>query len=107
MSSVILLLSRYALATQAALAFLGAPPTFESLRKFVVELHLHEDYGGFCRDQIQRIQDFKREKNDTPHSMHTILVKFVRVCGGVFAESRSVKMCKVNVRRVFQFLGIF
>ena len=49
-SSPILPLSRYAQATQAALAYLGAPPVFEPLREF--ELHLQEEYGGFRRDQM-------------------------------------------------------
>ena len=58
MSSPVLPLSRYAYATQAAIASSGAPPYFESLWAF--ELHLHEEYGGLHRDQMQRIQDFRR-----------------------------------------------
>jgi hypothetical protein len=52
-SSPVLPLSRYAQTTQAALASSMAPPNFEPLRAF--ELHLHEEYGGFRRDQMQRI----------------------------------------------------
>jgi hypothetical protein len=51
-SSPVLLLFRYAQATQAALASLGAPPDFEPLQAF--ELHLQEEYGGFRRDQMHR-----------------------------------------------------
>jgi hypothetical protein len=55
-SSPVLPLSRYAQATQAALASLGAPPDFEPLQAF--KLHLQEEYRGFRRDQMQRIHDF-------------------------------------------------
>ena len=43
-------LSRYAKATQAALASLGVPPNFDPLQEF--QLHLEEEYGCFCRYQM-------------------------------------------------------
>jgi hypothetical protein len=89
-SSQVLILSRYPQATQAALAFLGAPPDFEPLQAF--ELHLQEECGGFHRDQMQRIQDFRRKKDDTPRTMYTRLARFAREFGGVFAESQLVKV---------------
>ena len=89
-SSPILLLSRYAHTTQAALAFIGVPLVFEPLRAF--ELHLQEEYGSFRRDQMQRIQDFKREKDDTPRTMYTRLARFSMEFGGIFADSQLVKV---------------
>jgi hypothetical protein len=55
-SSPSFVFSYYAQSTQTALASLEAPPIFKPLRVF--ELHLQEEYGGFRRDQMQRIQDF-------------------------------------------------
>jgi hypothetical protein len=46
---------------------------------------------------MQRIQDFRREKNDTPRTMYTRLVRFARESGGVFAESQLVKV-KIDKR---------
>lgn len=57
MSSPILPLPHYVHDIYAALASLGAPLNFERLRVF--EFPLHEEYGGFRRDQMQRIQDFR------------------------------------------------
>ena len=51
--------------THATLASLGSPLDFDPLQEF--QLHLEEKYEGFRRDQMQRIQSFWREKNDTPH----------------------------------------
>ena len=39
---------------------------------------------------MQRIQDFRWEKDDTPCIMHTRLVRFARESRGVFAESQLV-----------------
>ena len=39
---------------------------------------------------MQRIQDFRREKDDTPRTMYTRLARFARESGGVFAESQLV-----------------
>ena len=84
------LLSRMAQATQAALAAMGPPPPFDPLRLFIQ--HLEVEYGGFRRDQMQRIQDFQREKDDTPRTMYTRLARFAVESGGVFAESQLVKI---------------
>ena len=70
-SSHVLPLSRYVQATHAALASLRALPDFEPLQGF--EPHLQEEYGGFRRDQIQRIHDFRRENDDTPRTIYTRL----------------------------------
>ena len=74
--SPILPLSHYAQATHAALASLRAPPVFEPLRAF--ELHLQEEFGGFRWDQMQRIQDFRLEKDDTPRTMYTRSARFAK-----------------------------
>ena len=89
-SSPILPFSRYAQATQAVLASLGAPPVFEPLPK--IELHLQKEYRGFRWDQMQWIQDFRRVKDDTPRTMYTRLARFARESGGVFAESQLLKV---------------
>ena len=83
-------LSRVAQATQAALSAIGQPPAFEPLRLFIA--HLEVEYGGFRRDQMQRIQDFRREKEDTPRTMYTRLARFAVESGGVFAESQLVRI---------------
>ena len=88
-------LSRYAHATQATLASLGAPPIFEPLRAF--QLHLQEEYGGLRRDQMQRIQDFRREKNNTSCTMYTRLARLARESGGVFAKSQLVKVSLTKI----------
>jgi len=67
-------LSRMAQAMQAALSAVGAPPSFEPLQEFIA--HLENEYGGFRRDQMQRIQDFRREKEDTPRTMYSRLARF-------------------------------
>jgi hypothetical protein len=68
-------LSQMARASQTALTVVGPPPPFNLLAEFVA--HLEMKYGGFWRDQMQRIQDFRREKDDTPQTMYTRLVRFV------------------------------
>ena len=50
--------SRYTQATQTTLAFSRALPDFDPLQEF--HLHLEEEYGGFYWDQMQRIQDTRR-----------------------------------------------
>ena len=47
---------------------------------------MEEEYGGFRWDQIQWIQDFRREKEDTPCTMYTRLARFAMEFGGVFAK---------------------
>ena len=41
---------------------------------------------------MQRIQDFRREKDNTPRTMYTRLARFARESGDVFAESQLVKV---------------
>ena len=74
---------------------MGAPPVFEPLQAF--ELHLQEEYGGFRRDQMQRIHDFRREKDDTPRIMYTRLAKFARESGSVFTESQLQKVFLLKI----------
>jgi len=40
---------------------------------------------------MQHIEDFWREKEDTPHTMYTRLVQFAVELEGVFGESQLVK----------------
>ena len=87
MLSPVLPLSRYTQATQAAIASSGAPPDFEAF-----ELHVHEEYGGLHRDQMQRIQDFRREKDNTPRTMYTRLARFARESECVFVKNQLVKV---------------
>ncbi len=49
---------------------------------------------------MQRIQDFRREKDDTPRTMFTRLARFAVESGGVFAESQIVKkiLSKIDKR---------
>ena len=83
-------LSRMARATQAALPAVGPPPPFNPLAEFVA--HLEIEYGGFRQDQMQRIQDFRRENDDPSRTMYTRLARFVVESGGVFGESQLVKI---------------
>jgi hypothetical protein len=41
---------------------------------------------------MQRIQDFRRERDDTPRTMYTRLARFARESRGVFAENQLVKV---------------
>jgi len=41
---------------------------------------------------MQRIQDFKRKKEDTLRTMYTCLAHFVVKSGGVFTESQLAKI---------------
>jgi hypothetical protein len=79
--SSLLSLFRYVQATQTALASLGIPPVFEPLQAF--ELHIQEEYGGFRRDQMKRIQNFQREKDDTPCIIYMKLARFDREPGNI------------------------
>lgn len=58
---------RLAQITRAALAAVGPPPLFDPLARFMA--HLEVEYGGFRRDHMQRIKDFRREKEETPRTM--------------------------------------
>ena len=83
-------MSRLALATRAALAAVGPPPLFDPLAQFMA--HLEVEYGGFRRDQMHRIQDFHREKEDTPRTMYTRLARLAAEAGDVFTERQLVKI---------------
>ena len=83
-------MSRMAQATRAALAAVGPPPPFDPLARFMA--HLEVEYGGFRRDQMQRIQDFRREKEDTPRTMYTRLARLAAEAGDVFTERQLVKI---------------
>lgn len=72
------------------ISFLRAPPYLDSLHEF--HFHLNETYKNFRRDQMQRIQDFRRKNNDTTHTMCMRLTRFVMVSQGTFAESQLVKV---------------
>ena len=77
-------MSRLAQATRAALAAVGPPPPFDPLALFMV--HLEMEYGGFRRDKMHRIQDFRREKKDIPRTMYTRLAPLAVEAGDVFTE---------------------
>lgn len=83
-------MSRLAQATRAALEAVGPPPSFDPLAKFMA--HLEVEYGGFRRDQMHRIQDFHREKEDTPRTMYTRLARLAAEAGDVFTERQLVKI---------------
>ena len=83
-------LSRMAQVSHAALSPVGNPPLFEPLRLFIA--HLEVEYSGLRGDHMQRIQDFRRENEDTPRKMYTRLARFAVESRGVFAESQLVKI---------------
>ena len=84
-SSPVFPLFCYVHATQVALVFLGASPNFDILQKF--HFHLEEEYRGFFRDQMQRIQEFRQKNGDTPRTMYKRWARFAKESGGVFTES--------------------
>ena len=88
-SSLIFSVFGYAQATEAALASLGVLPV-DPMQVF--QLHLEEEYGGFYQDQIQRIQVFRREKENTPCIIYMRLARFAREPGGVFTVGQLVKV---------------
>ena len=67
-----------------ALASLGDPPPFEPLKEFFE--YLETKYGGIRRDRMRHIQDFQREKEDTPCIMYARLVRFAKETGDAFTE---------------------
>lgn len=83
-------MSRMARVLEATLARVGPPPAFEPLVRFLD--HLEEEYGGFHRDQMQRIQDFRREKEDTPPSMYTRLSRLASETEDVFTDRQLVQI---------------
>ena len=54
--------------------------------------HLDVEYGGFRCDQMQRIVDFRREKNDTPRTMYTRLARLSAHAGNVFTKHQLVQI---------------
>jgi len=66
------------------------PPLFDPLCLFIA--HLDVEYGGFQHDQMQRIEDFWYEKEDTLYTMYTRLAQFVVELEGIFGESQLVKI---------------
>ena len=88
-------LSHYAWVTQMTLASLSALPDLDHQQEF--QLHLEEEYEGFCRDQIYRIQDLRRKNDNIPYTMYTRLAKFAKEFGGVFAKKQLVKVFWSNI----------
>lgn len=86
---------------QTILSVVGLPLRFDLLVKFIA--YLEVEYGGFQRDQIQRIQNFQKENDDTSRAMYTHMTWFVVELRGVFAESQLVKilLSKIN-KRLFE-----
>lgn len=56
-----------ACATQTTLFTIGPSPQFDPLEV---------EYGDFRHDQMQRIQEFEREKDDMLCTMYTRLTRF-------------------------------
>ena len=83
-------LSRLSHATMEAVATLGDPPPFEPLREFFD--YLEVEYGGIRRDRMRHIQDFQREKGDTPRIMYARLARFARETGDAFTERQLVAL---------------
>ena len=61
---------------------LGPLSVFKPLEFFLK--HLDVEYGGFRHNQMQRNDDFRREKEDTPRTMYTRLAQLLAKAGNVF-----------------------
>ena len=83
-------LSRLSQATREAVASLGDPPPFESLKEFFD--YLKVEYGGIRWDRIRHIQDFQREKGDTARIMYARLARFAKKTGNAFTECQLVAL---------------
>ena len=83
-------LSRLSQATMEVVASLGGPPPFESLKEFFD--YLEVEYGGIRRDHMRHIQDFQREKGDTPRIMYARLARFAKETGDAFTERQLVAL---------------
>lgn len=66
-----ILMTRFARATQTSIAEVGNPPLFQPLVIFFQ--HLELGFIGIWRDWMQAIQDFRKQKDDTPRTMYAIL----------------------------------
>ena len=83
-------LLRLSQATREAVALLGDPPPFEPLKEFFD--YLEVEYGGIRGDRMHHIQDFQREKGDTPRIMYTRLARFAKETGDAFTERQLVAL---------------
>jgi len=96
-------LSQMVQAMQAMLATVREPPLFDSLHLFIA--HLEVEYRGSQHDQMQHIQDFQCDKEDTLHTIYTKLAWFVVESGGVFVESQLVKIFLSKIdKRLLNFV---
>ena len=57
--------------------------------------------------KCSRSKNFRREKYDTPHIMHTRFARFVRESGGVFAKSELVKVFLSKIDKCLIDLALF
>ena len=80
--------SRGTQAMLAAAEAFGPPPPFRPFERFMA--HLEAKFGGFRRDQMLRIQDFRREKDDTPLTMYTRLARMASDAGNVLTQPQLV-----------------
>ena len=69
---------------------LGDPPPFEPPKEFFD--YLEVEYGGIRRDCMRHIQDFQREKGDTPRIMYARLARFAKEPGDAFTERQLVAL---------------
>ena len=78
------ILSQLSQATREIVTSLGDPPPFEPLKKFFD--YLEVEYNGIKWDCMRHIQDFQREKGDTPCIMYAELAQFAKKTSDVFIE---------------------
>ena len=81
-------ISRMTQAMVAAETAYGPPPAFRPFELFM--RHLEVKFGGFRRDQMLRIQDFRREKDDTPLTMYTRLARMAVDAGNILTQPQLV-----------------
>ena len=82
--------SRLFQATKEAMASLDDPPPFKPLKEFFD--YLKVEYAGIRRDRMHQIQDFQREKGNTPRTMLTRLPWFAKETGDAFTERQLVAL---------------
>ena len=87
-------------AFNAAVDAVGPPPAFNPLALFM--RHLDLEYGGFRRDQMHHIRDFRREKDDTPSTMYTRLARLSADTGNVFTNQQLVEIFLANLDKKVQ-----
>ena len=93
-------LSRMAQALKATVAAVGPSPAFTPLVLFM--RHLDLEYGGFRRDQMHCIRDFRYEKDDTPRTMYTRLARLSADTGNVFINQQLVEIFLANLDKKVQ-----